>query len=188
MSAGALAVAAVLVAVLAVGGLLLFGVRDGSRAAGPSSPAVAAVPTFAPAHPTTGGDAPGNGADGTAAAVITDAAADPRFTATGARFVSPSRNIACSLAAGQARCDVVERDWAEPPPVGCTSAPTGAQLVAGAPVLACGPVPDTTGAVLDYGTGVRLGDIVCVSQETGMTCRTESGRGFRVSRASYELD
>jgi hypothetical protein len=42
--------------------------------------------------------------------------------------------------------------------------------------------------VLDYGTGVRLGDIVCVSQEIGMACRTASGRGFRVSRASYDLD
>jgi len=183
---GALAAVVVLVAALAAGGLLLFGYRAGTRPTGPSAPAAAAVPTYGSTHPTTTGTS--SAGEGAAGAVITDANADPRFTATSARFVSPSHNIACSLVEGRARCDLVQRDWVGPPPAGCTSAPTGAQLVGGVPALVCGPAPDTTGAVLDYGTGVRLGDIVCVSQETGMACRTASGRGFRVSRASYDLD
>jgi len=184
---GALAAAVVLVAALAVGGMLMFGGRDGTRAAGPSTPAAAAVPTYTPAPPRTPATSRST-ADPTVGAVISDADADPRFTATSARFVSPSRNIACSLIEGRARCDVVERDWVEPPPAGCSSAPTGAQLLGEVPALVCGAIPTTTGAVLDYGTGVRLGDIVCVSQESGMACRTASGHGFRVSRASYDLE
>jgi hypothetical protein len=185
---GALAAVVVLVAALAAGGLLLFGGRAGTRTSGPSTPAAASIPTYAPTHPTTSSGAASSAADGTSGAVITDADADPRFTATSARFVSPSRNITCSLVEGRARCDVVEREWVAPPPAGCSSAPSGAQLIDGTATLACGPAPATAGAVLDYGTGVRLGDIVCVSQETGMACRTASGRGFRVSRASYDLD
>ena len=184
---GALAAAVVLVVAVAAGALLLFGGRGGRDAAGPSTPAAAAVPTYAPS-PSRAPATSRSTADPTVGAVITDAAADPRFTATSARFVSPSRNITCSLGEGRARCDVVERDWVQPPPAGCSAAATGAQLLGGAPQLTCGPVPAAAGAVLEYGTGVRIGDIVCVSQETGIACRTASGRGFRVSRASYDLE
>jgi hypothetical protein len=43
-------------------------------------------------------------------------------------------------------------------------------------------------AVLAYGQAVRLGDLVCVSRETGVRCEDErSGHGFAVSRGSYDL-
>ncbi|MGI5130390.1 serine/threonine protein kinase [Pseudonocardia sp. CA-107938] len=177
-----------LVAALIAGAfLVVLGLRDNARPAGPG-PAVAAVPTFTPPHSRT--TAPGTSAppaDPAADAVVVDAGADPRFTATQARFVSPSRNITCTLTDGRARCDVVQREWTEPPPAGCATDATGAQLTGTGAVLACGPAPAATGAVLEYGTGVRLGDLVCASQETGMACRSASGHGFRVSRGSVSL-
>ena len=44
------------------------------------------------------------------------------------------------------------------------------------------------GDVLDYGTSIGAGLLLCESEESGMTCRdTETGRGFTLSKQSYEI-
>ena len=44
------------------------------------------------------------------------------------------------------------------------------------------------GEVLDYGTSIGAGLLVCESEESGMSCRdAESGRGFTISKQSYEI-
>lgn len=192
-SRSAVAIGAVLalVAAVAIGGVLLFGARGGTGAV-PDATArgsVASAPAT-PAPRAPGTSAPGDPAAG---AVVTDAATDPRFTATQARFVSPSRNIACTLTAEQARCDVLEREWPAGgqatgcPTSGAAAEMTGAVLAGGRATPVCGPVPAATGAVLEYDTGVRIGDVVCVSRQSGLVCQSASGHGFRLSRGSYLL-
>ena len=185
----AIGAAIVLVIALVAGGMLLFGGRGGTGSGTAAPTATAAPRTGAPA--TADPRPSGSAEDPAAGAVVTDAAADPRFTAGVARFVSPSRNITCSLTAAEARCDAVERDWPEsPPPASCGA---GAQEVTGTALadsrsrLVCGPVPDAGRVVLDYGTGLRLGDVVCVSRDSGMQCQAASGGGFRINRARYTL-
>ncbi|KQO98924.1 DUF6636 domain-containing protein [Leifsonia sp. Leaf264] len=47
---------------------------------------------------------------------------------------------------------------------------------------------DDTVAVLDYGKSITFGGVVCVSREDGMTCdRASSGHGFDISRTEANL-
>ncbi len=177
----AAAVAALLVAGVVIGAVVL------SRGSGTP---VAAGPTSAPA---TAGSAAGPSSDPTAGAVVTDAGTDGRFGTGGARFASPTGNIACSMTAGEARCDVARTAWQLPPaPADCSGAfGTGAVLAGSDPGrLSCvsDTVADPALPALPYDRGVRFAGVVCVSRQTGLRCENESTRhGFRVSRGSYDL-
>lgn len=110
-----------------------------------------------------------------------------------AAFVSPTGNIGCFIDKTTVRCDIAERDWEPPkPPAGCEldygqgitlNAGGAAELVcAGDTVLGSG------GQELAYGQSISAGLLRCESSERGMTCRDiETGRGFTLSRESYEI-
>jgi hypothetical protein len=113
--------------------------------------------------------------------------------ADSATFVSPTGNIGCFIDKTAVRCDIAERDW-EPPkaPADCEldygqgitlSAGGAAELVcAGDTVLGSG------GDELAYGQSISAGLLRCESSEDGITCRdTETGRGFRIARETYDL-
>jgi hypothetical protein len=110
-----------------------------------------------------------------------------------AAFVSPTGNIGCFIDKTTVRCDIAERDWKAPkPPADCeldygqgialTAGGTAALVCAGDTVLGSG------GQELAYGQSIAAGLLRCESSEQGMTCRDiETGRGFSLSRQSYEL-
>ena len=109
-------------------------------------------------------------------------------------FISPTGNIGCFIDRRQVRCDISDRDW-DPPsrPADCPSEVDygqGIQLRAGAaPELVC--AGDTVlggGQELPYGQSIASGLLRCESEESGMSCRdVETGRGFTLSKESYEL-
>jgi hypothetical protein len=173
----AAAVAVVAIAVIAVA-LVNRPATTGSAA--PAPPPAAGAP--AAEAPTSGG------------VQEFDVSRDGRFGGAGtARFATPSRNIACLVSSGQARCDVRERSWQIPQtPSDCTATyGTGAVLGQGQRgELSCvsDTLVDRSLRVLQYGQAVRLGEIVCTSRESGVRCEDEgSGHGFAVARASYDL-
>jgi hypothetical protein len=173
--------AAVAVLLLAGVGLTAFLItRGGTPTAG-----------AAPAQPASSG--PTASADHGQDAAIIDAQTDGRFGTGGARFVTPSGNIACMMTADEVRCDVARRTWTTPPtPADCDGAyGTGASLTGSGPgVLTCvgDTVADPALKVLAYDQGVRYAGVVCVSRETGLRCEnTSTGHGFQVARATYDL-
>lgn len=48
------------------------------------------------------------------------------------------------------------------------------------------PTPRSVAPVLDYGHSVQVGDITCRSGHKGVTCQTDQGRGFTLSRRHQE--
>ena len=107
-------------------------------------------------------------------------------------FTSPTGNIGCYIDQRSVRCDVGDRDW-EPPkaPSSCKlDYGQGIELPAGgaADFVCAGDTALGGGDVLDYGTSIGSGLLICESEESGMTCRdTETGRGFTLSKQSYEI-
>ncbi|MBN9102030.1 MULTISPECIES: serine/threonine-protein kinase [unclassified Pseudonocardia] len=176
----AVAVAVLLLAGIGLGAFLLTRNRD-TTVAQPPVPSATAGPTPAPSG------------DPVAGAAIVDARSDGRFGTDGARFATPSRNIACMMSADEVRCDVAQNSWKTPPkPADCIGDyGNGARLAGtGSGELTCAgdTVADPSLTVLAYGQGVRFAGVVCISRETGMRCANEStGHGFRVARASYDL-
>jgi eukaryotic-like serine/threonine-protein kinase len=176
---------AVLVAAL-LGAGITFGVMALRNAGTPS----AGGPTSAPSTP---GSAASPTADPTAGVAVIDAETDGRFGTGGARFASPTRNIACAMTADQVRCDVAETAWQLPPKPADCSADFGKGAVlagTGGGLLSCvsDTVADPALPVLPYDQGVRFAGVVCVSKQTGLRCEnTATGHGFRVARASYDL-
>jgi hypothetical protein len=110
-------------------------------------------------------------------------------------FQSPTGNIGCMLVGGIARCDIVHRTWVLPPrPASCPQIVDfgqGLEVGAGGTgrfVCAGDTARDPTSAKLAYGTGAQVGDFVCVSRSTGMTCTNRvSGHGFTLSVQQYRL-
>lgn len=110
-------------------------------------------------------------------------------------FRSPTGNIGCMLAGGQARCDIERRSWS--PPSRPTSCPTmvdfgqGLEMQAtGAPRFVCAgdTVRDPKSPVLAYGTTSMSGAFECVSASNGVTCtRPADGHGFFLSIQTYRL-
>lgn len=163
--------------------------NSGSRAAaggggqaqsamGSVAPPSATAPTSAPAGATAPASTP--------SVIIETVSGDTSF------FVTPSGNIDCAVSATDARCDIGDRTWSSPP------RPTDCQLDYGN-----GAVVDATGArlscagdtllhvttnVLQYGHGVRDGQVLCVSQPTGVRCEyLATGHGFTLAKESYTL-
>lgn len=110
-----------------------------------------------------------------------------------AAFATPTGNTECFIDKASVRCDIAEREWESPKaPPDCEldygqglalSAGGAAELVcAGDTVLGSG------GQELAYGQSIAAGLLRCESSESGVTCRdVETGRGFTLSRESYEL-
>ena len=108
-------------------------------------------------------------------------------------FVTPTGNIECFIDKVSVRCDIAEREW-EPP-----KAPPDCELdygqgltlsAGGAAALVCAgdTVLGSSGQELAYGQSISAGLLRCDSSESGVTCRdVETGRGFTLSRESYEL-
>jgi eukaryotic-like serine/threonine-protein kinase len=169
------AVAAAVVGVVVVVALVVGGGGGGTVAAPPVPPSGGPPPS----EPVPDG--------------VIDATTDDRFGAGGPAFASPSGNIACSITAVGARCDVAEQSWDLPPkPEDCTAAwGTGVVLELGRPAeLSC--VGDTLAdpdlEVLAYGEAVRFAGVTCTSRETGVRCEEAgSAHGFEVARAAYRV-
>ncbi|WP_454084968.1 hypothetical protein [Georgenia sp. Marseille-Q6866] len=105
-------------------------------------------------------------------------------------FASPSGNIVCALTPDSADC-VISNFQYEPEDADCEEEGAGGHLrveAAGAsmpcePLVVAGDVP-----ALDYGETTTAHGFTCESAESGVTCRhDDSGYGFAVARASYEL-
>jgi hypothetical protein len=180
-------IAAVVVAALVGAGIALAAVFTvgGGDAAAPAAEGPGGTAASAPSASSAGSSDP--------EVQVIDGETDHRFGTGSAQFVTPSRNIACRMSTGDVRCDVVQRTWeVPPPPADCTqSYGTGAILTgSGKGHLSCvgDTVADPSLSVLDYGQGVRFGEMVCVSKENGMRCENpRTGHGFAVARASYDL-
>jgi len=107
-------------------------------------------------------------------------------------FTSPTGNIGCLIDKEMVRCDIAEREWAPPPaPDSCTlDYGQGITLRAGAPpeFVCAGDTALNSDAALPYGESIQGGLIRCDSEESGITCTDmETGRGFTLSKAAYEL-
>ena len=106
-------------------------------------------------------------------------------------FATPTRNIACVVRDGEARCDVVERTWSAP------SKPEDCPFDWGPTLGVEGSSPGRFACVSDsvfdaremvpWGSSVRSGSVVCEVRAEGVTCRTDAGHGFFVSKESYRL-
>lgn len=107
-------------------------------------------------------------------------------------FTSPTGNIGCYIDRRGVRCDIGDRDW-EPPkaPSSCKlDYGQGIELSAGgaAAFVCAGDTALGGGDVLEYGTSIGAGLLLCESEESGMSCRdAETGRGFTISKQGYEI-
>ncbi|PYF96731.1 hypothetical protein SAMN05216184_11822 [Georgenia satyanarayanai] len=144
-----------------------------------------------------GGDEPTDATPSAAASSGTDEATDdatgdetPTEEPEAEYFASPSGNIVCALTPDSADC-VISNFQYEPEDADCEDEDAGGHLrveAAGAsmpcePLVVAGDVP-----ALDYGQTTTAHGFTCESAESGVTCRhDESGYGFAVARASYEL-
>lgn len=105
-------------------------------------------------------------------------------------FSSPTHNIGCYINTKGARCDISTHTYKAPAkPAGCPADWGDAIEVARRAGFVCHG--DTTlGAkyVLKYGHQVRFGNKVCISRRGGVVCKNvDSGHGFRISKASYQI-
>ncbi len=109
-------------------------------------------------------------------------------------FQTPTGNIACLMSAKSVRCDIAEKQWTAPRPAGCPKQldfGQGLTLSAEGPaevVCAGDTVLNPDAPVLDYGSSSRIGSITCASAESGVTCISDSGGSFTLSREAYELN
>jgi hypothetical protein len=106
-------------------------------------------------------------------------------------FTTPSGNIACTVSADGARCDIKKQEWTERPrkPADCTLEFGDAIAVSGtgkAEFVCHGDTVFGAGPTLPYGAAVRVGSTVCTSRESGVECRLDA-HGFTLARAKYTL-
>jgi len=106
-------------------------------------------------------------------------------------FASPSGNIVCELTTDSADCVISSFNYEPADAADCADDAAGSHLrveAAGAsmpcePLVVAGDVP-----TLDYGDSTTAHGYTCDSEESGVTCRhDETGYGFSVARAGYEL-
>jgi hypothetical protein len=158
----------------------VFFIVDGSGGGG-------AQPTVAPTAQAGPPPAP----DGIT--TVVDARTDTRFGTDQVKFMTPSGNIACSMTAGEVRCDVAAQTWKLPPkPSSCTKDFGNGTVLdgTGAGQLSCesDTIAGSSLKTLDYGSAVWSGGVLCSSKETGVRCENpQTKHGFQVARAAYEL-
>ena len=154
-------------------------------ACGPTSPGTATAPAPS-ALPSATAPAGTTSPAGTPSLVIETVSGDTSF------FVTPSGNIDCAVTATNARCDIGDRSWTPPPkPASCQlDYGNGAVVDATGARLSCAgdTLLHVTTTVLPYGHGVRDGQVLCVSQATGVRCEyVGTGHGFLLAKEGYTL-
>ena len=107
-------------------------------------------------------------------------------------FLSPSKNIGCSLSETGARCDIQDRSWQPPPkPATCdVDFGQGVTVVGTSPAtLTCAGDTVLVGdEVLDYGHVATRGDFECRSATSGMACRNlKTNHGFSLAKEKDTL-
>jgi len=130
----------------------------------------------------------------TTSTVQTTTSSAPTTTVALATFRSPSANIGCVIADGEARCDIRRRSWSPPrTPASCppevdfgqglqvTTSGRGGFVCAGDTAL------DPTAPVLANGVDSRVGSFTCASRTDGITCTNATGHGFFISAEFYRL-
>ena len=103
-------------------------------------------------------------------------------------FLSPSRNIGCSLTREEARCDIREHSWSAGKKPSWCHVDWGYGLVVTRRTrwLCASDSAFGDNRVLPYGHTARIGPETCRSRRIGMVCRNlRTGHGFRIARASY---
>lgn len=107
-----------------------------------------------------------------------------------AAFKSPSGRIACDIRDDTASCIIFDNNWDVPPPDEYCDASWGGSVEVGndSARLTCVGGMLSEGPTLPYGYEIEFGPILCHSEETGVTCdNQETGHGFKVNRASFDL-
>lgn len=125
--------------------------------------------------------------------------------ATTSVFSSPTGNLACSLSAVQAVCEIAVRTYSPPPPPADCDLDHGGMLAVGtsgpgrflchgdtafaqATASASGGRLVAPGRALAYGESITNGAFLCTSRENGMTCETADGaHGFELAQARYRV-
>ncbi|HEX5592598.1 MAG TPA: DUF6636 domain-containing protein [Solirubrobacterales bacterium] len=108
-------------------------------------------------------------------------------------FNSPSRNIACALHDGSARCDIRQKDWRPPPQPAWCNLDWGYGLTVdrrgrGRFICAGDSVFGVDRHVLPYSRSVRQGSVRCTMRMSGVRCiNTRSGHGFFLSKEKARL-
>jgi len=157
--------------------------RDGGAAelrvdASPAAPPASPVP---PAQSATPAESPVPAEAPTPPEAPSDA--EPQ------RFRSPSGNIECAISVDSAGCVIASFDFDPADGADCANGGYLRVEPAGA-FMPCEGAPDATGAAaqLDYGSELTAHGYTCSSERSGVTCRhLDSGYGFAVARAGYEL-
>jgi len=100
-------------------------------------------------------------------------------------FTAPSGNINCAMDENSLECSIL--DYSFDTPEDCEGA-AQFSVAEGEPEIGCGTAPGAESATLQYGQAATNGRFACVSSESGFECwNTETGNGFFVARASYQL-
>ena len=175
--------------VLAGGVLLALGgcgaTHSGTGTAGQAPGAT--VPAAPPGTTTPPNASPSGASPASTPSVIVET-----VSGDAALFVTPSGNIGCAVSATSARCDIGERTWSAPPkPQSCQlDYGNGAVVDATGTRLSCAgdTLLHASTTVLQYGHGVRNGQVLCVSQPTGVRCEyVPTGHGFTLAKQGYTL-
>lgn len=114
-------------------------------------------------------------------------------------FRTPSNNIHCMVEPlfepgdpPLLRCDVMQRDSADPPmPADCDADWGTAFFVMGRDEpgarMCAGDTVKGTAPVLQYGSTWRGAGFECLSETSGLTCHNGSGHGFSLSRRTQKI-
>ena len=167
-----------LVAVVAVAGGLVF--RPG--AVPPvAEPAPSVVASPSPAPTTSDGFAPSDPTPEPSATL--DVA---RWATPSVDFASPSTRLACAMRPDGVTCAIPMEFTGTVPEVDCVDGPgpaTEVDLADGVPVYSCASDPAAF-----PGNALRLGDFMCSSAESGVTCtNTATGHAVKLNRQEIVL-
>lgn len=167
-----------LVAVVAVVGGLVF--RPG--AVPPvAEPAPSVVASPSPAPTTSDGFAPSDPTPEPSATL--DVA---RWATPSVDFASPSTRLACAMRPDGVTCAIPMEFTGTVPEVDCVDGPgpaTEVDLADGVPVYSCASDPAAF-----PGNALRLGDFMCSSAESGVTCtNTATGHAVKLNRQEIVL-
>jgi len=105
-------------------------------------------------------------------------------------FHTPSKNIWCVYQADRSRlrCDVSKRAWKD---WGCKHygcfgpgfiLPNTGKA---SPKEVSDSLSGSSGSVLSYGTSISFGQIQCISQTSGLTCKNKTGGYLHLNREFY---
>jgi hypothetical protein len=144
--------------------------------------------------PTTANRSTSSTVQSTSSTVQSTTSAGPTATVQLATFRSPSSNIGCDIADGEARCDIRKRSWS--PPRTPASCPPEVDFGQGLQVGVSGPggfvcagdtALDPAAPVLGYGFDSDVGSFTCASRTNGIMCTNANGHGFFIGSEFYRL-